>query len=280
MVRRALGIVQHQELGRRPTPTCRSGQGGTPDPGGCGRSGNKADLSHRSSPRQEGLTRRADQDCRRPARPPHLGSRGRRRDGRGGCRAAGYPPAADRAAEPDAQQDRYRDAACPAAWRLAVAGGTDAGADQRPCVAQHLRRSYAVLLPRLERCARRAIRRFSDYRRPGRASAVRGGELLAGAARDLRLDPDPCASLAQHLLGGTGGAPSFSRGRETCAGAQGIRRVPPSQPCPGLALSAGLFGRFLDPRVALVGSAAGIAAGRSRAAIAGRQRGDRALLGA
>jgi len=40
--RQSVRSRQHQELGRRPTPTCRSGQGGALQ-GGCGRAGNEAE---------------------------------------------------------------------------------------------------------------------------------------------------------------------------------------------------------------------------------------------
>ena len=76
---------------------------------------------------------------------------------------------------------------------------------------------------------------------------VRGGALLAGDGRHHELDADQRAPHHVHLLGRAGGAAPLPRRQALPHGAEGLRRVPPPDRQPALAVAARLFRQPDDP---------------------------------
>ena len=104
------------------------------------------------------------------------------------------------------------------------------------------------------RCGK--VRRLHRHRRAGRDDAIRGGDLLGRTAPHLRLDADPCAQPSTSAGARRRRCITSTACRSTSSRRRRSASSPAPQPCAGLALSARLLRRFLDPGVALDGGAA------------------------
>ena len=167
-------------------------------------------------------------------------------------RAAGHPPAADRPAQPDAQQGAHRDAVHPADRRDAAAGRPDAGAHHRPPDARTPPRTTSRPSTRPgTRCGSRSSTASSS---PARRSPTSRSRRCATGTRWSRswtgrrpTCTTPCSSAGARRRRCT---TSTARKRYRMP-TEGLRRVPPQDRQPALALAARLFRQPDDPGVAL-----------------------------
>ena len=144
----------------------------------------------------------ADQDSKRPARPPGTGAGRPVRGQRERRDPAGYQAFAHRALEPDAPEGADRNPDGAADRQRPAAGRADPGDDRLLHPHQRVAKAHAGLLPALGKRFAGEVRRFHHHRRAGRADALRGRLLLEGTDRLSSTGPRPMSTRPSAFAGG------------------------------------------------------------------------------